>query len=129
MKTMKINRRQFLEHGGFGRRFQPVAHALSFRPVDGGPWHRRRSDPARLLARRLSQRHDQVLSGKVDLGTGVETALAQIVAQKMDVPFDRVHMMVWTQQSDQPGHDRRQPTVSLAVQSCAKPLPQRVKNS
>ena len=33
-----------------------------------------------------------VFSGKVDLGTGVETALAQIVAEELDVPFNKVHM-------------------------------------
>ena len=31
-----------------------------------------------------------VYSGKVDLGTGVRTALAQIVAEELDVPFSRV---------------------------------------
>src|SRR5215510_5357642 len=34
-----------------------------------------------------------VFSGKVDLGTGVETALAQIVADELDVPFERIHMI------------------------------------
>ena len=34
-----------------------------------------------------------VFSGKVDLGTGVETALAQIVAEELDVPFNRIHMI------------------------------------
>src|SRR4029077_7923635 len=34
-----------------------------------------------------------VFSGKVDLGTGVETALAKIVAEELDVPFDRIHMI------------------------------------
>ena len=34
-----------------------------------------------------------VYSGKVDLGTGVETALAQIVAEELDVPFNRIHMI------------------------------------
>jgi len=33
-----------------------------------------------------------VFTGKVDLGTGVETALAQIVAEELDVPFERIHM-------------------------------------
>ncbi len=33
-------------------------------------------------------------SGKVELGTGVRTALAQIVADELDVPFDRVHMVM-----------------------------------
>ena len=34
-----------------------------------------------------------VFSGKVDLGTGVETAMAQIVAEELDVPFNRVKMV------------------------------------
>src|SRR5215470_5003424 len=34
-----------------------------------------------------------VFSGKVDLGTGVETALAQIVAEELDVPFHKIHMI------------------------------------
>ena len=34
-----------------------------------------------------------VFSGKVDLGTGVETALAQIVAEELDVPFNKIHMI------------------------------------
>jgi nicotinate dehydrogenase subunit B len=34
------------------------------------------------------------LSGKVELGTGVCTALAQIVAEELDVPFERVRMVM-----------------------------------
>src|SRR4051812_6454871 len=33
-----------------------------------------------------------VFTSKVELGTGVDTALAQIVAEELDVPFARVHM-------------------------------------
>src|SRR5688572_10408720 len=33
-------------------------------------------------------------SGKVELGTGVRTALAQIVAEELDVPLARVHMVM-----------------------------------
>jgi nicotinate dehydrogenase subunit B len=33
-------------------------------------------------------------SGKVELGTGVRTALAQIVAEELDVPFERVNMVM-----------------------------------
>jgi hypothetical protein len=33
-----------------------------------------------------------VSTGKVDLGTGIETALAQIASDELDVPFARVHM-------------------------------------
>lgn len=35
-----------------------------------------------------------VFTGKVDLGTGVETALAQIAAEELDVPFERIHMVM-----------------------------------
>jgi nicotinate dehydrogenase subunit B len=33
-----------------------------------------------------------VFTGKVDLGTGIETALAQIAADELDVPFERIRM-------------------------------------
>ncbi len=33
-------------------------------------------------------------SGKVELGTGVRTALAQIVAEELDVPLEHVHMVM-----------------------------------
>jgi nicotinate dehydrogenase subunit B len=33
-----------------------------------------------------------VFTSKVELGTGTETALAQIVAEELDVPFNRIHM-------------------------------------
>ena len=35
-----------------------------------------------------------VYSGKVDLGTGTRTALAQIAADELDVPFERVEMVM-----------------------------------
>jgi len=35
-----------------------------------------------------------VFTGKVELGTGVQTALAQIVAEELDVSFQRVHMVM-----------------------------------
>ena len=35
-----------------------------------------------------------VLSGKVELGTGTRTALAQLGAEELDVPFDRVRMVM-----------------------------------
>ncbi len=35
-----------------------------------------------------------VSTGKVDLGTGVETALAQMVAEELDVQFKQIHMQM-----------------------------------
>src|SRR5262245_14863429 len=34
-----------------------------------------------------------VYSGKVDLGTGIQTAMAQIAADELSVPFDRVSVV------------------------------------
>lgn len=94
MKTTKLNRRQFLKTTG--------ALVVGFNMFP----------PARLLAQSMVEPHSEadptqldswlaiaadgsvtVYSGKVDLGTGVETALAQIVAEELDVPFNRVHMV------------------------------------
>jgi nicotinate dehydrogenase subunit B len=36
----------------------------------------------------------RVFTGKVDIGMGVQTALGQIVADELDVPFDRVHLVM-----------------------------------
>jgi nicotinate dehydrogenase subunit B len=36
----------------------------------------------------------RAFSGKVELGTGTCTALAQIVAEELDIPFERVHMVM-----------------------------------
>src|SRR5918992_5011580 len=57
--------------------------------------------PAALTdARRLSQRvHFErdgtvsIASGKVELGQGILTALAQIAAEELDVPLERIRML------------------------------------
>nr|WP_226858293.1 molybdopterin cofactor-binding domain-containing protein [Diaphorobacter aerolatus] len=59
--------------------------------------------------------------GHVDLGTGVRTALAQMVADELDVAFDRVTMVL--------GHTFRTPDqgptiASATIQVTAKPLRQ-----
>src|SRR5918999_1107291 len=35
-----------------------------------------------------------IYCGKVDLGTGTRTALAQMAAEELDVPFDRIEMVM-----------------------------------
>ncbi|HET9551155.1 MAG TPA: molybdopterin cofactor-binding domain-containing protein, partial [Candidatus Binatia bacterium] len=93
MKTMELNRRQFLKTTG------ALVVSFNFFP------------PSRLFAQSMVEPHTEadpkqldswlaiapdgtvtVFSGKVDLGTGVETALAQIVAEELDVPFKQVKM-------------------------------------
>ena len=58
-------------------------------------------------------------NGHVDLGTGIRTALAQIVAEELDVPLDRVHMVL--------GDTARAPNqgatiASASIQIHARPL-------
>jgi nicotinate dehydrogenase subunit B len=94
MKTANISRRQFLKtSGGLIVSFQllPTLSASGQSTVGPGI----DADPTQLDSW-LAVAPDgtiTVFSGKVDLGTGVETALAQIVAEELDVPFNRVHMI------------------------------------
>lgn len=58
-------------------------------------------------------------NGHVDLGTGIQTSLAQIVAEELDVPFERVAMVL--------GHTRDAPNqgptiASATIQISAVPL-------
>jgi nicotinate dehydrogenase subunit B len=95
MKKIELSRRQFLK--GTGALVVSFNLFPSLSPVFGqttvGPGIE--ADPT-LLDSWLAIATDgtvTVFSGKVDLGTGVETALAQIVAEELDVPFSRVHMI------------------------------------
>ena len=51
------------------------------------------------------------LNGHVDLGTGLRTALAQIVAEELDVSFERVHMVL--------GDTARAPNQGLTIASAS----------
>jgi nicotinate dehydrogenase subunit B len=52
-------------------------------------------------------------SGKVELGTGVRTALAQIVAEELDVPLERVHMVMGdTERTPDEGYTAGSMTIS-----------------
>ena len=95
MKTIALSRRQFLK--GTGALVVSFNLFPSLSPVFGqttvGPGID--ADPTSLDSW-LAVAPDgtvTVFSGKVDLGTGVETALAQIVAEELDVPFGRIKMI------------------------------------
>jgi nicotinate dehydrogenase subunit B len=95
MKTMELSRRQFIKGTGaliVSFNLFPSPSNL-FAQATGGPG----SDPdPTSLDSWLAIAPDgtvTVFSGKVDLGTGVETALAQIVAEELDIPFGRIKMM------------------------------------
>jgi len=94
MKTLNFSRRQFLQSTGaliVSFNLFPPSSARGQTTVGPGI----DADPTQLDSW-LAVAPDgtiTVFSGKVDLGTGVETALAQIVAEELDVPFSRVHMI------------------------------------
>jgi len=95
MKKIELSRRQFLK--GTGALVVSFNLFPSLSPVFGqttvGPGIE--ADPT-LLDSWLAIAQDgtvTVFSGKVDLGTGAETALAQIVAEELDVPFARIVMV------------------------------------
>ena len=88
MKTTELNRREFLKTTGaliIGFNLFPPSSVSAQSMVEPAA----DADP-RELDSWLAIAPDgtvTVYSGKVDLGTGVETALAQIVAEELDVPF------------------------------------------
>src|SRR5207253_10884530 len=55
-----------------------------------------RKDPERLEQRIRLERDGTVtaLSGKIDFGQGLRTPFAQIVADELDVPIERVHVVL-----------------------------------
>jgi CO/xanthine dehydrogenase Mo-binding subunit len=94
MKTIELSRRQFLKGtGALIVSFNLFPPLEVFGQSTVGPGID--ADPTQLDSW-LAVAPDgtvTVFSGKVDLGTGVETALAQIVAEELDVPFERIHMI------------------------------------
>ena len=59
------------------------------------------------------------LNGHVDLGTGIRTALAQIVAEELDMPLARVHMVLGNTAS---APNQGATIASASIQIHAKPL-------
>jgi nicotinate dehydrogenase subunit B len=86
---MKLDRRRFLQGAG--------ALVISF-GIPGLASAQGQPDPKlRQLDAWLAVGADgqvTVFCGKVELGTGVQTALAQIVAEELDVPFAQVSMLM-----------------------------------
>jgi len=95
MKTMELSRRQFLKGAGAlivsFNLFPPARDVFAqFTTLPSGDL-----DP-RSLDSWLAISPDGTVTfytSKVEIGTGTITALAQIVAEELDVPFDRVKMV------------------------------------
>jgi CO/xanthine dehydrogenase Mo-binding subunit len=105
MKTHAISRRELLKNSGalvvsfslFGRASRALAPQGVALPAPPGsnPYNNPDYLDPTSLDSWLAVMQDgsvTVFTGKVDLGTGVRTALAQIVADELDVRFDQIHM-------------------------------------
>ncbi len=94
MKTIELTRRQFLKGTGaliVSFNLFPAPTDLHAQETVGSGMD---ADPTSLDSWLAIARDGSVtvFSGKVDLGTGAETALAQIVAEELDVPFEQIKM-------------------------------------
>jgi len=95
MLMEKISRREFLKTSGALVVTFPLAHPLAEAADKGKP------APAKTVALDQvdgfiaidSRGRVTVYSGKVDLGTGVHTALAQIAAEELSVPLEKVEVV------------------------------------
>lgn len=77
--------------------FGPASRAFSQAATYIDPYENPDYLDPRLLDSWLAIMQDgriNVFCGKADIGTGVETALAQIVAEELDVRFDRIQMVM-----------------------------------
>jgi CO/xanthine dehydrogenase Mo-binding subunit len=91
---MHIDRREFLKTAGalvVGFSFQAGAEAKSAPLMPAKTVDREALDAWLAIGR---DGRVTVFSGKVDLGTGTRTALAQIAADELDVPFESIEMVM-----------------------------------
>ncbi|MGE5095486.1 MAG: molybdopterin cofactor-binding domain-containing protein [Betaproteobacteria bacterium] len=88
----RLNRREFLKTGGA----LVVTFAVAPRGAEAAPGARAKTVEANQVDGFLAvdaKGGVTVYSGKVDLGTGVRTAMTQIAAEELCVPLDRVHVV------------------------------------
>ena len=92
MKMEKFSRRDFLKTSGALVVTFPLVHPLAeaAEKAMAAPGKTVAADAVDGFVAIDSKGRVTVFSGKVDLGTGVTTALAQIAAEELYVPFDRV---------------------------------------
>src|SRR5262245_607488 len=91
--NLELSRRQFLKAAGalvvaFGLPVEAPAQITPALRTSGGPL-----PPNQLDSWLIIQKDGTitVMTGKVELGTGVSTSLRQIVADELDFPFEKIH--------------------------------------
>jgi CO/xanthine dehydrogenase Mo-binding subunit len=100
METMRFSRRELLKGGALVVSFSilgPLAKAFGQATAHIDPYGNADYLDPRQLDSWVAVTDDGIVivsTGKVDLGTGIETALAQIAADELDVPFNRIRMQM-----------------------------------
>lgn len=96
MRNKSLSRRQFLKGTGALVVGFSLSRPLSQALAQSAPLPAGDLDPTSLDSWLAIGQDGRVtvFTSKVDLGTGIETALTQIVAEELDVPFKRVRMEV-----------------------------------
>ena len=100
MDTTRFSRRELLKGGALVLSFSilaPLSKALGQATAHIDPYGNPDYLDPRQLDSWVAVTDDGIVivsTGKVDLGTGIETALAQIAADELDVPFNRIHMQM-----------------------------------
>ena len=93
--SLTVDRRQFLKAGAAGTLSVSFSLAVAPKPVSAATVHPIKSVAKDQVDSFLVMHKDgrvEVYVGKVDLGTGTRTALSQIAAEELDVPFARITM-------------------------------------
>ncbi|GJE46632.1 Nicotinate dehydrogenase subunit B [Methylobacterium soli] len=96
MNAPTLSRRSLLLQGGalvvgFSLSGSRAAHAQAFAPVVTNGFSKPIApDQVDSFLALGADGRATIFSGKVDLGTGIETAMAQIAAEELDLPLDRV---------------------------------------
>ncbi|WP_257013780.1 molybdopterin cofactor-binding domain-containing protein [Serratia fonticola] len=90
---MQITRRRLLQAGGVVM----VSSLLPFNELAGSPATTGKAIPLDRISSFIALSADgkvTAFNGHVDLGTGIRTSLAQIVADELDVAFDDVTLIL-----------------------------------
>ena len=93
MKMEKFSRRDFLKSSGALVVTFSISHPLAGAAEKGAPAKTVALDQVDGFVAIDAKGNVTVYSGKVDLGTGVFTALTQIAAEELGVPFERVTLV------------------------------------
>jgi CO/xanthine dehydrogenase Mo-binding subunit len=97
MNQITLKRRQFLQAGGalvVGFALAPLASAAAQQAARGAfPLRDVTDDAVDSFLAIAPDGQVTLYSGRVDLGTGLRAAYRQIVAEDLDVPYDRINMI------------------------------------